>query len=115
MATQQALTLNENNDEDVAITITTNTPTANTPEDLTGDSLEVYLKLSPQTADTDPSSWKGSTGTGEIVVTAVVNGKATVSLPAASVTTSVKWWRVDVVDGDGLRKTAVYGAVTVID
>jgi hypothetical protein len=115
LATQFPLTLNENNDEDIAIKITTNDPEDNTALDLTGDSLEVFLKVSAGTSDTDPSSFKGSTGTGEITITDAVNGRATVSLPHTAVVTTMKWWRVDVIDSGGLRKTAVFGSVTVID
>ncbi|OLE27989.1 MAG: hypothetical protein AUG44_08795 [Actinobacteria bacterium 13_1_20CM_3_71_11] len=82
--------------------------------DLTGKSLEAFLKPSKATADIDGSVWKGTTTGGQITVTDAVNGKATISVPAASVTTSMGWWRCDVVSG-GLRKTAVYGVVTVVD
>lgn len=115
MASNVPLSLNENNDEDIALTITTNVPTAGTALNLTGDTLEVYLKTGASTADTDPSTFKGSTGTGEIVVTSAIGGLATVSLPHAAVLTTVKFWRVDVINGSGLRKTAVFGAVTVLD
>lgn len=114
MATSQAISLNENNDENVKVTITTNVPTDGTALDLTGKTVEAYLKPSKATADSDPAVWKGSTATSGVTVTDAANGKATVSIPAASITTTQAWWRVDVLSG-GLRKTAIYGTVTVVD
>lgn len=114
MAEKRDLSLNENNDEEVLATITTNQPTDGTVLDLTGKTLEAFLKASAATADNDGSVWKGTTTGGEVVVTDAVNGKVTVKIPAASVTTSMKWWRLDVLNGS-LRKTALYGVVTVTD
>ena len=106
--------LNENNDENVKVTITTNVPTEGTALDLTGKTVEAFLKPTKGTADNDAAVWKGSTATTGVTITDAANGKATVSIPAANVTTTQTWWRVDVISG-GLRKTAVYGVVTVVD
>lgn len=114
MATNQAITLNENNDENVKVTITTNVPTDGTILDITGKTIEAYLKPSKATADTDGAVWKGSSATSGVTITDAENGKATVSIPAASVLTTMGWWRVDVLSGV-LRKTAIYGPVTVVD
>lgn len=114
MATQQAITLNENNDENVIVTITTNQPSVGTALDLTGKSIEAYLKAGAATPDTDGSTWKGSTTLGTVVVNDAAGGVAELLIPAASITTSMTWWRVDVI-ASGKRKTAVFGPVTVTD
>ncbi|SEF34398.1 hypothetical protein SAMN05421837_107369 [Amycolatopsis pretoriensis] len=114
MATQQAITLNESNDENVKLIITTNVPTAGTALDLTGMSLEAFVKPTRATADSDGAVWKGTTTGGQVVITDAANGKATVSIPGSALTTTQTWWRVDVLSG-GLRKTAIYGALTVTD
>jgi hypothetical protein len=115
MANSTALSLNESNDEDVAVSVTTNVPVVGTQYNLTDMVVNAYLKTAPQTADTDPSTWKGSTTTGEITVTNALTGSLVVSIPASAVTTNMRWWRVDVVNADSKVKTAVYGAVTVTD
>lgn len=114
MATKQDISLNENNDENIKVTATTNVPTDGTTLDLTGKTVEAFLKPSKSTSDGDSSVWKGSTATTGVTVTDAVNGKLTVSIPAANITTTQGWWRVDVLSG-GLRKTAIYGVVTVVD
>lgn len=117
MANSAPITLNENNDEDILVAVTTNQPVAGTKLDLTGVTVEAFLKTSAATADDDPTTWQGTTD-GEspaIVVTDAVNGALTVSVPASAVTTAKHWWRVDVIDSDSKRKTAVFGAVTVTD
>lgn len=114
MANNVAITLNENNDEDVDVAITTNVPVTGTVLNLTGMTLEAYLKTSARTSDTDVTTWKGSTVTGEITVTDATNGLASIAIPASAVQITKGWWRCDVLNG-GLRKSAVSGAVTVVD
>jgi hypothetical protein len=114
VAQELALTLNENNDEEILAVLTTNQPADDTPLDLTGMTLEAYLKVSAATSDVDGSTWKGTSGGGDITVTDAANGEVSVMVPAASITTAMKWWRLDILDG-GLRKTALYGDVTVTD
>lgn len=115
IATNVGVTLFENNDEEVNLFVTTNVPMVNTPLDLTGMSIEVYLKTSNIMTDTDPSTWKGATGTGEVVTTNASQGAASVFIPASVVTTGKAWWRVDVLNAALKRKTAIYGMVTVVD
>ncbi|WP_027930699.1 hypothetical protein [Amycolatopsis thermoflava] len=114
MAVSAPLTLNENNDEEILATLTTNQPSSGTPLDLTGKTLEVFLKAGADTADVD--GWKGQStgGSPAITVTNAAAGQVSIMVPAAQVTTTVKWWRLDVLSG-ALRKTALYGAVTVND
>lgn len=114
MATKVDLTLNEANDENVNVTITTNVPTPGTALNLTGMTLEAYVKAAASTPDSDGGVWKGTTGLGDIIVTNAALGQATVYIPAAAITTTKGWWRVDVLAGS-YRKTAVYGVVTVVD
>lgn len=113
MANKQDITLNENNDEVIRVVITTNVPTAGTTLDITGMSLEAYLKPTASTSDTDPAVWKGVSG-GQITVTDAPNGKASIAVPASAVVLTQGWYRCDVLSG-GLRKTAVYGAVSVVN
>lgn len=114
MASSVAITLNENNDENVNFAITTNVPTVGTVLNLSGLTVEVYLKPSATTVDTDGAVWKGSTATGEVTITDAPNGLCTVSIPAATVQDTKRWYRCDVISS-GKRKTAVYGNVTVVD
>lgn len=114
MANKQDITLNENNDEVIRVVITTNVPTAGTTLDITGMSLEAYLKPTASTSDSDGAVWKGTSGGGQITITDAPNGKATISVPASAVVLTQGWWRCDVLSG-GLRKTAVYGALSVVN
>lgn len=116
MAIQVPLTLNENNDEEILATLTTNQPSAGTVLDLTGKTVEAYLKVSAATADSDASTWKGLStgGSPAITITNAAAGQLTVLVPATSITTAMKWWRLDVLSGS-LRKTSLYGVITVVD
>lgn len=114
MASKVDISLNENNDEAIKVVITTNVPVGGTTLDITGMSLEAFLKPTASTADTDAAVWKGTSGGGQITITDAPNGKATVSVPASAVTLTQTWWRCDVVSG-GLRKTAVYGQLSVVN
>lgn len=115
MSQERDITLNENNDEKVNFALTTNVPTTNTVLDLTGMSLEMYLKPNKGTADTAGGVWKGTSAGGDLVVTDAANGLCYAVIPAASVTTTQGWYRVDVISSGGKRKTSVYGVVTVND
>lgn len=114
MAEKRDLTLNENNDEEILAVLTTNQPAPDTALDLTGKTLEAFLKVSAATSDADGSTWKGTSGGGEVDVTDAAGGEVSINVPASAITTSMGWWRLDVLDG-ALRKTALYGDVTVTD
>lgn len=114
MATNAPLNLNENNDEVVRVTITTNQPSAGTPLDVTGMTFEAFLKPNAATADNAAGAWKGTSTGGDITITDAPNGKVAIAIPATSVTTTQGWWRLDVLNA-GQRKTAAYGALTVTD
>jgi hypothetical protein len=112
VAEKRDLTLNENNDEEILAALTTNQPADDTALNLTGKTLEAFLKVSASTSDTDPGTWIGTSGGGQVTVTDAPGGEISIAVPASAVTTAMGWWRVDVLSG-GLRKTALYGAVTV--
>lgn len=113
MAQEQNITLNQANDENINVSITTNNPADGTVLNLTGMTLESFLKASKSTSDTDPSTWKGTSVGGEVTVTDAVNGKVTVSIPGSAVVPTQQWWRLDVISATSKRKTAVYGTVAV--
>ncbi|MEU0797173.1 hypothetical protein ABZ342_44525 [Amycolatopsis sp. NPDC005961] len=116
MAQKVDITLNENNDENVNCALTTNNPTAGTTLDLTGMTLEAFLKPSKSSLDTDGAVWKGtSSPAAGVTVTNAVGGLVTVSFPASAIDTTKTWWRIDVISSGGKRKTALYGTVTVND
>jgi hypothetical protein len=114
VASKVDITLNEANDENLKVAVTTNVPAGGTVLNITGMTVEAFLKVSPATQDSDPSTWKGSTATSEVTITDAVNGKATVAIPASAIGTTKGWYRVDVISA-GKRKTAAYGVVTVVD
>lgn len=112
MTNSESLTLNQGNDEDLLILVRTNVPVANTPLDLTGCTVEVLLKLSPDTADSDASTWTGSSAGIGVQITDAIHGVVSVSIPAGNINPAYRWWRCDVIS-TGKRKTAVYGIVSV--
>lgn len=108
MPTEQALTLYEGNDEKLNFTITSNVEGFT----LVGTTIEVFLKVSAATPDGDAGVWKGSTVGGLVVIDDSDSCHANV--PNTAVTTTKGWYRCDVISG-GLRKTAAYGTVSVVD
>jgi hypothetical protein len=114
MASRVDISLPENNDTVIKLAITTNVPAAGTALDITGMSLQAWLKPNASSADTDPAVWEGTSGMGQITVTDAPHGKASISIPASAVTQAQTWWRCDVVSG-ALRNTAAYGVLSVIN
>lgn len=108
MASQVDLTLYEANDEKLNFTITSNIPGFS----LVGKTVEVFVKPSASTADGDGAVWMGSTATGEVTV--VDADEVYAEVPSAAVTLTKGWYRADVISS-GLRKTAVYGELTIVD
>lgn len=103
------LTLYEANDEKLNFTITSNVVGFN----LAGvDEIEVYVKATAATADNDAGVWKGTVALGDVVIEDDDSGY--VIVPATAVTTTKHWYRIDIIS-DALRKTAVYGELTVVD
>lgn len=108
MPSEVALTLYENNDEKLNLTVSSNVVGFT----LVGKDLEAFVKASAATPDNDAGVWKGTSDDGDIVIDD--GDSAYVMIPAAALTTTKGWYRVDVISG-GLRKTAVYGTLTVVD
>lgn len=108
MPVSHELTLYEANNEVANVTIYEEG--TDTPQDLTGATVEIYLKASASA--TDASATKLSTATGEITITDAADGEVTVVFPAQSA--GVTWWRIDAVIS-GQRRTAAYGRLIVVD
>jgi hypothetical protein len=118
VASEIPLELFENDDTEVNVPdLTTNKPTDGTPLNLTGMTVEVTLKVSASTPDGDAGSWQATSVSdpGAVLITDAANGKVQITFPHAKVTTAMGWWRLTIINGSGLRKTAVYGPVTVVD
>lgn len=101
--------LAEFNDETLNLTLTSGGGALN----ITGLEIDVFLKTAAGAADSDPSTIKLSTATGEVTITSGPGGLANVAIPATDLTgLGIGFWRCDVVNG-GKRNTAIYGTVTV--
>lgn len=110
MTTQANLLLNQGNDETVALTITQSDGSV---FDLTGTTVNFYIKPSAMTPDSDSRVVLLSTTTGGVTVTDAKNGLVTVSIPHANLAAPVaRFWRCDVVSG-GQTHTAFYGLLSV--
>ena len=110
MGARRDLKLIEGNPETVRETVTDDD--TGSPYDLTGATINFYIKPSADTADTDPSVTKLSTSTSEITVTDAAGGVCTVAVPPQAAGTL--WRRLDVVTA-GQAKTAVYGPLYVLN
>lgn len=114
MATEVDLTLHENNDETLALTIT--------PEDISEDlttitTLELYLKQQECTSDTDPLTlFLSSDNPAEIDILTQTPSEITASafIPAAALADPYdRFWRLDALNAGGDRRTAMFGDVDV--
>lgn len=82
--------------------------------DLTGATVEVYIKPTAATSDTDLSVSKLTIG-GGITVLDVPGGRVRVTVPSGVLTDpGLHWYRVDVVAALA-RRTAVLGTLYVTD
>lgn len=116
MAIRVPLVLHENNDETVAITITGEDP----DEDLSAiSSLELYLKIAPSYADDDLTTLVlTSSDITEIDILTQTTTEITAEayIPkTALVAPYDRFWHLDALTGTGLRKTAFYGPVDVVN
>jgi hypothetical protein len=100
----------EFNDESWDFTITS----ASNPFNITGLTIEAYFKTAAGVSDTDPSTVKLSTATGDITITDGPNGKGTVSLPSTDLQPgdNLTFYRLDIIQS-GKRHTALYGKVGI--
>lgn len=112
MPVSRDLELYQGNQETFTITVTKDDGTV---QNLTGLTVNLWIKPARETADTDPLVIKLSTSTGEIVLTTPLAGLCTVTVPASALALAGRrWWRCDVLVG-GQPKTAAYGPLKVID
>jgi hypothetical protein len=105
------MTLYQNNDETIDLPFTSE----DAVYPLTAPGLEVdfFIKTSQATPDSDPSTIKLSTVTGDIVVSDGPDGVATLTLSHTHLQTpGLFWWRCDAVI-QGSRKTAGYGPLQI--
>ena len=109
MPVRSNLTLYEANPEKASITILKEDD--GLAQNLTGATIETYVKPTASTADADGSVVKLSTATGEIVVVSAAAGTATITFPA-TLGAGTKWWRTDVIIS-GQRKTCVFGSLYI--
>lgn len=112
MPARRDLTLFENNEEKVNITITDDDTGA--AQNLTGCPIVAYIKPTAQTADNALTVTQLSTASGDITVTNAVGGVARIVFPASVLVAGKWWWRVDVTIS-GVVKTACYGPLRIID
>ena len=112
MPTRIDLTLYEGNDEEVAVTVTTDD---GAPYDLSSVTLEMVIKPSAGTPDTAEGVYRLSTVTGEIVVDNAAAGAATVTIDRSILSEpGTRAWRLDAV-APGTRRTIMYGPLHIID
>lgn len=113
MPRKLAQTLNQGNDEPLLGTVIDED--GGLPEDLSGVTLNMYIKPTRQTADTDGSVTKLSTSTGEITIVSAPAGTYRVEVPDSVLSVAgLRWYRVDAVSGTDVR-TVVYGPLRVRD
>lgn len=106
--TNNNVTFWERNDEEVTLTITR----GGSVWDLTGATVEVYIKASVDTPDAE-GLLLSSTVPGEVDVTDAANGVAKLSVTSANnAAPGSRVWKVDVVDSNSKRKTAGTGSIT---
>lgn len=115
MPDKRPITLAENNDETLLLTITRKYAT----DDLTTvTAVEVYLKTDQCQDDGAAGVLRlSSTDPSELVVTSMTADAITAEayVPAAATTPPYdRWWHADVLAG-AARRTAMYGPVQIID
>lgn len=116
MALNVPLTLVENNDQVIAMTITPE-DSGDDLTDVTG--LELYLKTSPSFADSDPTTLiLTSADASEIDIDTQTATEITARafVPATAVVDPYnRFWHLDAIGVGDTRRTAFYGNVDVIN
>lgn len=86
------------------------------PYDLTGKSMEMFLKPTKGTPDADLAVVKLTSVASEIIISGTPSdGTAVAHIPAVNLANvGTRWYRVDVIDA-GKRRTALYGPLRIID
>ncbi len=114
MTTTQRVIVQQNNDETLQATITDHdsVPSDNVMN-ITGMQLDLYIKSTKETPDSDPSTVHLSTTTGEITLTDPTHGVARIFVARAHLQTAgTLWYKLDVLSG-GQLKTSGNGPFTV--
>lgn len=115
MADRRDLTLMERNDETLLLTIDRQQPT----DDLTTiATLELYLKEDACQTDGDAELVLTTADAAEMVIDTQTAAQITARafLPASSLSGPYgRFWRIDGLTSGGLRRTAMYGDVTVVN
>ncbi|MGI5171887.1 hypothetical protein ACQEU3_46850 [Spirillospora sp. CA-253888] len=110
MPSLQELSLAQANDETIDLLVSAGIE----PLDLTGATIELILKPTPQTPDEDPAVTV-LTSPDDITITNAAGGRCTARIPAAALASAGRhWWRLDVLRG-GDRRTAMFGPAWVTD
>lgn len=106
MSTKLKLKLREGNNESVILYATTN----GAPRNITGRTLEVYIKIDANQDDAESN--RLASDNGYIDITDGPGGVAELNVPGSVLTPDKTFWRFDVIDGN-TRKTHVYGPLEV--
>lgn len=112
---QQTLEVVENNDPSIEFTLYTVSGTTKTPVNLSGVTIECYIKTSKEDTDTAAVA-KYTVANGKItVITPATAGRLRVDMLAADVgSTTAQFYHLDVVAA-GRRTTYAYGAIKKIN
>jgi hypothetical protein len=117
MTTTYTLTLNQNNDETVQLTLTNADPgDSGTPYIVpVGGDVQFFCKTSQTTPDSDAATIKLTLLGGQITAINAAAGIYQAAVTAADIAIAgAKWWRCDVVGNGGApRKTAGYGDLNI--
>jgi hypothetical protein len=85
------------------------------PFDLTGATVEFYLKPSAQTADTDASVLKPTSASSSEIDIRRTRWPRYRQVPGAAMTTAKHWFRADAIKSPSGRRTSTFGPVIVLD
>lgn len=115
MATETAITLHEDNDETLELTVTP----ADEDDDLTlVDSLELYLKEDACFSDLEAELVLTSDDPSQINILTQTADEITAEafIPASALDEPYnRFWRLDALTAAGLRRTALFGPVILVD
>jgi len=105
MTTTQRAVVQQNNDETLQFTVyARDTAPADQPFNITGMTLDFWIKSTSLTPDTDPSTVHLSTSTGEITATQPTLGICQVTIAKSRLATAgTRWYRLDVTSGGQVR------------
>lgn len=108
MATAQNLVALQNNDSTFNLTLTQ----SNKPLNLTGLTINLYVKATETTPDASATVY--TVGEGITVTTSLAGGISWVLPHTAATIAGQSWWRVDVTDIHGNNGTCIYGDLYIV-